>query len=180
MGAPTELAGTQEILTGFHASLGLDPDAKLAAVYARLREDTPKHKLHESDRWRYERAFENFVDALWNVDCAIGGLSAGGIEPARCYVFVGVYIEGIEHNERDDSPAASTRPRWLKKGDLTMGSDLAKELGPDAAKEFRHAAQMYRRANKEILTDATTRVARLPVSRQHDPSWALVRWLVQA
>lgn len=179
VGAVIETEATAELVVRFHQSLGLDPDCAVADVHEALRELSPKHKLHESDRVRYERAFEAFVDKLWDVDCAIGGLSDGGVDPARGYVFVGVRVEDLERVGRDDMPALSGRPRWLRKGDLTAGSDLARELGPDAYKEFTHACRMYQRAHKEIMNDTLKRTARLPLSKQHDPGWAMVTWLVK-
>lgn len=179
VGAVLEPDATAGLVARFHQSLGLDAACSLAEVHEALRETAPKHKLHQPDRMRYELAFEAFVDGYWDVDCAIGGLTDGGVDPVRGYVLVGVRIEDIESVGRDDMPALSGRPRWLRKGDLTAGSDLSRELGPDAYKPFTHAGRMYQRAAKEIMADTIKRTQRLPISKQHDPDWALVKWLVR-
>lgn len=178
VGLPVETEAARTLRDEFHTSLGLSADAPVAEVHARLLDDAPKHKRNEADRVRYERAFGEFVDKRWDVDCAIGGLTDGGVDPQRGYLFVGVRIEDMEDVARDDMPALAGRPQWLRKGDLTMGSDLAHKLGDHHRKVFVHAARMYQRANKMILTDAQKRLKALPVVRQREVDWALVRWLV--
>ncbi len=167
---------------GFLAGLSLPAEASADEVFQRLRDDTPKHKLHEPDRVRYERAFEAYIDARWNADCAIGGLSPDGlINMRRGYVFVGVRVEQFEMVVQTvgRGAAAVDRPQWLRKGDLSAGSDLSKLLGPDVRKPWEHAARSYQRAAKEILKDAKDRTRVLPVSSAHDIDWALCRWLVE-
>lgn len=152
-------------------------------MFERLRFDTKKHKLHEPDRVRYERAFEAFVDTQWDVDCAIGGVSPDGVlDPRRGFVFVGVRAEQFEivTSTLPRGAAAPEKPQWLRKGDLSAGSELAKALGPDARKSWEHAARSYQRAAKEILKDATERTKRLAISPQHPVDWALCRWIVDA
>ena len=51
-------------------------------------------------------------------------------------------------------------------------------MGSEAKKPMEHAAKMFQRARVMIEGDARTRLKSLPVLRQRDPSWALVRWLV--
>ena len=179
VGAVLETEAAVELVKRFHQSLELSPDCSVEQVHEALRYMAPRHKLHESDRQRYELAFEAFVDKVWDVDCAIGGVSDGGVDTDKGYVFVGVRVEDIESVGREDMPHLAARPRWLKKGDLTAGSDLSKELGPDAYKEFTHAGRMYQRANKEIMLDVRKRIGPLSISKQHEPGWALVRWLVR-
>lgn len=166
----------------FLTGLALSADAPADQVFQRLRDDTPRHKLHEPDRVRYERAFEAYIDARWNADCAIGGVSPDGLlDVRRGYVFVGVRVEQFELV----IPAAGTgatvpdRPQWLHKGDLSAGSTLSRVLGPDARKPWEHAGRSYQRAHKEIMKDAMDRTRMLPVSSQHDIDWALCRWLVE-
>jgi hypothetical protein len=167
----------------FLDSLGLRPEAPAEEVFALLRADTPKHKLHEPDRVRYERALEAFLDAKWDVDFALGGLSPDGLfEPRRGYLFVGVRVEQfeIEVPELPRGAAAPERPQWLRKGDLSPGSDFIKSFGPSPRKQLEHAARAYSRAAKEIYKDAVARIKPLPISQQHEPDWALCRWLVDA
>ncbi len=173
--APGVLA---DVAAGLHRKLGLAPGAPVDEVYATLRDAAPRHKRHEPDRARYELALEAYVDELWDVDCALAGVSEGLADPARCQLWAGVRVEQFEHTAKVDAPAAYVRPRTLRKGDLSMGSDLSRELGPDVYKEFRHAAQMYQRARTQIEGDAITRTKRLPTSRQHEVAWALLRWIV--
>lgn len=180
VGLPLEPAATEALVQGFHRSLGVAPEAAVSEIHALLRFDARRHEKHITDRIRYERAFEAYVDQLWDVDCAIGGVSAGGLDPDRGYLLVGVRVEDFDYSVRDDQPAATQRPRALRKGDLSMGSDFAHELGPDAHKAFSHAAKMYQRAGKEIVRDATGRTAKLPLARGDEPAWCYVRWLVRA
>ncbi len=178
VGGLLESEAVEALVARFHAHLGLDPDATVEEVHARLRDECPKHRLHESDRTRYIEAFDAFVDEVWDVNCAIGGVSEGGVDPSRCHVFVGIAIEDFEWSARIDMPAQVSRPRWLKKGDLSAGSDFSRELGVEAHKAFVHASKMYQRARLQIFGDAKTRTASLPVSKQHEIDWALVKWLV--
>lgn len=178
VGLPLETDAAHALRARFHAHLGLEPDASTEAVYARLADDLPRHRSNEPDRVRYELALEAFVDKLWDVDCAVGGMSDGGFDPSKGYLFVGVRVEQWERTAHDDQPAASTRPLWVKKGDLSVGSDLARAMGSEAKKPMEHAAKMFQRARVMIEGDARTRLKSLPVLRQRDPSWALVRWLV--
>lgn len=178
VGLPLAPGALAEVMKGFHRSLGLDEAASLADVHAALHDAAPRHKRHEPDRERYERALEAYVDGLWSVDCAIAGVSEGEAHPTRCQLWVGVRVEQMEHTTRVDMPAQFVRPRPLKKGDLSMGSDLAHELGPDMHKEFRHAVAMFQRARVMIEGDAVTRTKGLPTSRQHDVGWAMLRWIV--
>lgn len=178
VGLPLENDAAHALRARFHAHLGLEPDASTEAVYARLAEDLPRHRQNEPDRARYELALEAFVDKLWDVDCAIGGMSDGGFDPSKGYLFVGVRVEQWARTAHDDQPAAATRPQWLKKGDMSVGSDLSRALGTEAKKALDHASKMFQRARVMIEGDARVRLKTLPVLRQRDPSWALVRWLV--
>ena len=183
VGALLKPESTAAINASFLQSLGLAVGAPAEEVFAQLRLDTPKHKLHEPDRLRYERAFEAFVDAQWDADFAIGGLSPDGVLDAkRGYLFVGVRVDGFEITvpTLPRGAAAPERPQWLKQGDLSPGSDLSKALGPDARKTWEHAARSYQRAAKDILKDAIERTKKLPISTQHDVDWALCRWIVDA
>ncbi|MBI5516514.1 MAG: hypothetical protein HY909_22205 [Deltaproteobacteria bacterium] len=179
VGAQAEPDAARDLLERFHQGLGLAPQAKTPEVFARLREEAPKHKQHEPDRARYERALEAYVDGLWDVDCAIGGVSDGTLDPLRGYLFVGVRVEDFAFSEKDDLPAAATRPTWLRSGDLSPGSAFSHTLGPDSHKAFHHAAKMHQRAARPIARDAQKRLEALPVLRHQEPSWALVRWLVR-
>jgi hypothetical protein len=179
VGAVLEPDAARDLLERFHQSLGLEPQAKAQEVYRRLWEEAPKHKRHEPDRDRYERALEAFVDGLWDVDCAVGGVSDGGLDPDRGYLFVGVRIEDFAFTVRDEQPAAASRPTLLRSGDLTPGSAFSRTLGPDAHKAFHHAAKMHQRAARQIVHDARTRIAPLPVLHHQEPAWALVRWLLR-
>jgi hypothetical protein len=179
VGLPLEADAVAGLVAGFHRSLSLPDDARLEAVHEALRFDLARHETNTPDRELYERAFEAYVDQLWDVDCAIGGLTDGGVDPPRGWVFLGVRVETLEPEVGHDAmPALAGRPRWLKKGDLTTGSDLARQLGPRHAKTFNHAARAYARASKMIVGDAHKRLAPLRVVRGHDPDWALLRWLV--
>lgn len=183
VGAPLKPEPTRTLHQEFLASLSLAPDAPADEVFARLRDDTPRHKLHEPDRVRYELALEAFVDARWSVDCALGGLSTDGLlDLRRGFLFVGVRVEQFETVVANvpTRGAAPERPQWLRKGDLGANSELGKLLGADAKKAADHAARMYQRAAKEILRDAIARTKELPLSPQHEPDWALCRWLVDA
>ena len=106
-----------------------------------------------------------------------GGVSDGGVDGARGYVFVGIRIEQWEDVMHDHSPHLSGRPKTLAKGDLSAGSDFLKHIGPDHKKEIDHAGRMRRRARKEIDLDAMKRVRSLP-TREREVYWALIRWLV--
>ena len=178
VGLPVAQGVLGDVVTGFHQGLGLAADAGVDAVYTVLREDAPRHKRNEPDRQRYELAFEAYVDQLWDVDCAIVGQSDGLADPARCMLWVGVRVEQMEHTARIDTPPAYVRPRVLRKGDLSMGSDFAHELGRDMYKQFRHATQMYNRARMMIEGDAHARTKRIPTSRQHEVEWSFLRWIV--
>lgn len=178
VGLPVAQGVLDDVVASFHQRLGVEAQATVDEVYAVLRDDAPKHKRHEPDRGRYELAFEAHVDALWDVDCALSGVSDGLADPSRCQLWVGVRVEQMEHTARVDAPAQFLRPRVLRKGDLSMGSDFSRELGPDMYKQFRHATQMYQRARLQIEGDAITRTKRLPTSRQHEVGWSLVRWIV--
>lgn len=179
VGLPLEPAATEALVQGFHRSLGVAPDAAVSEIHALLRFDARRHEKHITDRIRYERAFEAYVDQLWDVDCAIGGHTEGGVEPGRGWVFVGVRVEQFESTQKDEMPALATRPRWLKKGDLTINSDFSRSLPPESEKPFRHACTALGRASKMIIGDAITRLKKLPVVRQREPDWAYIRWLVE-
>lgn len=178
VGLPVTQAAATEVLSGFHADLGLEPDAPVDAAYAALAEAAPRHKRNEPDRQRYELALEAHVDARWDVDCALVGVSDGGLDPKRCQLWVGVRVEQWEHTTRADMPAQLVRPKVLRKGDLSAGSDLARALGVDVKKQFDHAARMFQRARMQIEGDAITRTKTLPTSRQHEVDWWLLRWIV--
>ncbi|MFO0602817.1 MAG: hypothetical protein U0324_06555 [Polyangiales bacterium] len=178
VGLPLAQHALGELAAGFHASLGLDADAAEADALAALRDAAPRHKRNEPDRVRFEQAFEAWVDGRWDVDCAIAGVSVGGLDAKSCQVWVGVRVEQFEHTAKVEMPAQFVRPRALRKGDLTPGSDLAHALGPDARKQLEHAGRMYTKARLQIEGDAITRTKGLPVSRQHEVGWAMVRWLV--
>ena len=177
VGAVLETDATHELVRGFHVSLGLEPDATLAEVHARLLEQALKHKRNVDPRVRYELEFERYVDERWDIDCSIGGVSDGGVDPTRGYVFVGIRIEQWEDVMHDHSPHLSGRPKTLSKGDLSAGSDFLKHIGHEHKKPIDHAARMFRRARKEIDLDAMKRVRSLP-TRERDVYWALTRWLV--
>lgn len=179
VGLPLESTATTALVKGFHESLGLEPQAKLSDIHDKLRFEAKRHEVNIADRVRYELAFEAYVDQLWDVDCAIGGHTEGGVEPGHGWVFVGVRVEQMQEIISDEMPALASRPRWLKKGDLTIGSDYAKTMSPETVKPFLHACKAYQRASKMIIGDATVRLKNLPVVRQREPDWALVRWLVE-
>ena len=178
VGLPLTPEAFGEAIAGFHISLGLDADAAVAEVYAALFDAAPKHKRHEPDRQRYELALEAYVDRVWDVDCALAGVSDGGADVVKCQLWVGVRVEQWEHTARVDMPAQYVRPRTLRKGDLSAGSDLAHELKSVAFKEFVHATRMFGRARMQIEGDAITRTKGVPTSRQFEVGWAMVRWLV--
>lgn len=178
VGAVVETDAARALVAEFLASLGLEPDADVAAVHARLAEEAPKHRKKVAPRVRFELAFEAFVDAKWDIDCAIGGVSDGGVDTGRGYVFVGVRIEQWESTGPDENPHLAGRPRVLKKGDLSAGSTFAHDVGPAHRKVIEHAGRMFQRARKDIEGDAMKRLKALPV-RSREPEWALVRWLVQ-
>jgi hypothetical protein len=173
--APNELEG---MLRGFHTKVGVAPNATTKDVYDALLLDAPKHKLNDPDRQRYELALEAYIDERWEVDFAISGMSDGGFDLKQCQLWVGVRVEQWEETKRIDSPIAFVRPRVLRKGDLSMGSDLAHELGPNVHKEFVHATKMFRRARLMIEGDTITRTKKVPTSRQHEMAWVMLRWLV--
>jgi hypothetical protein len=173
----------EDIHREFVLSLGLAATASAADIFDSLRWDAAKHKRHEPDRWRYERAWEAFIDQKWNVDFAMGGLSREGVfDPRKNYLFVGVRVEQFEMGlaEIPLRGMPIDRPQWLRKGDLSPGSDLAKALGPDVRKPFEHACRTYSRANRDVLKDAMERVKPLDISHQHETDWALCRWLVES
>jgi len=178
VGLPLAQGALAEVSKGFLASLGLDADATEADAIAALRDASPRHKRNVDDRVRFELAFEAWLDARWSVDCAIGGVSAGGFDPKQCQVWVGVRVEQFEHTAKIDTPVQFVRPRSLKKGDLKPGSELAHALGPDVRKELEHAGRMFSKARLQIDGDAITRTKGLPTSRQHEVDWVMVRWLV--
>ena len=176
-GSVLESDAAKELVRDFHTSLGLEADASVAEVHARLLEDTPKHKRKEPARQRYELAFESFVDARWDIDCAIGGVSDGGVDPVRGYVFVGVRIEQWEEVTVDENPHLASRPRSLRKGDKSPGSTFAHTIGAAHKKVLEHAGRMFQRARKDIEGDAVRRLKPIPV-RNRDIDWAYIRWLV--
>ncbi len=178
VGLPVAQNFLPDVIEGFHRSLGVEADTPASEVYALLRDAAPKHKRNDPDRGRYELALEAHIDALWDVDCALSGQSDGLADAAKCQLWVGVRVEQIEHTARIDVPAQYIRPRTLRKGDLSMGSDLSRELGPEAYKQFRHATQMSQRARLQIEGDAITRTKRVPTSRQHEVAWSMLRWIV--
>ncbi len=178
VGLPIAQHVLPDVLKGFHDSLGVAHDAPADEVYAVLRDAAPKHKRHEPDRQRYELALEAHVDALWDVDCALSGSTDGLADARATQLWVGVRIEQMEHTARIESPVQFVRPKVLRKGDLSMGSDFSRELGPELYKQFRHATQMYQRARLQIEGDAITRTKKLPTSRQHEVAWVMTRWLV--
>lgn len=178
VGLPLAQHALGEVASGFLGSLGLDADASEADTLAALRDEAPRHTRNVPDRERFERAFEAWIDARWDVDCAIGGVSAGALDAKGCQVWVGVRIEQFEHTAKVEMPAQYVRPRALKKGDLTPGSELAHALGPDARKQLEHAGRMFTKARLQIEGDAITRTKGLPTSRQHEVAWVMVRWLV--
>lgn len=177
VGAVLEPDATHELTRSFHVSLGLEPDATLAEVHATLLDAAPKHKKLVLPRIRYELEFERYVDGRWDIDCAIGGVTDGGVDGTRGYVFVGVRIEQWEAIETEEQPHLAGRPRVLKKGDLSAGSDFSKQIGDEHKKPIDHAARMFQRARKDIDLDAGRRLRSLP-TRERDVYWALVRWLV--
>jgi hypothetical protein len=122
VGLPLAQNALPEVSKGFLASLGLDADASEADALTALRDAAPRHKRNVPDRERFELAFESWLDERWSVDCAIGGVSAGGFDPKACQVWVGVRVEQFEHTAKVDMPAQYVRPRVLKKGDMTPGS----------------------------------------------------------
>jgi len=173
----------QTLHTDFLQSLELPETTTPEDLFERLRWDVPKHKLHEPDRVRYERAFEEYIDKTWDVDFALGGLSTHGLfESRRGYIFVGIRVEQFEVTlEALPTKAASPeRPQWLRKGDLTVASEIVKDFDGLAKKAWSHAARSYARAGREILQDAHKRLKTLPISKQHDIDWALCRWLVDS
>jgi hypothetical protein len=178
VGLPLAQNALPEVSKGFLASLGLDADASEADALTALRDAAPRHKRNVPDRERFELAFESWLDERWSVDCAIGGVSAGGFDPKACQVWVGVRVEQFEHTAKVDMPAQYVRPRVLKKGDMTPGSELAHVLGPDVRKQMEHAGRMFTKARLQIDGDAITRTKGLPTSRQHEVDWVMVRWLV--
>lgn len=177
VGAVLEPDATHELARGFAVSLGLEPDASLVEVHAALLDAAPKHKQKVAPRVRYELEFERYVDERWDVNCVIGGVTDGGVDGTRGYVFVGVRIAEWDDVARDESPHLASRPRTLQKGDLSAGSDFSKQAGREHKKAIDHAARMFQRARKDIEADAMKRLRPLP-TRERDVYWALVRWLV--
>jgi hypothetical protein len=177
VGVPLAPGALAQVLERWHRSLDLDAGAPYVTVCDALREAAPRHKQGGADRPRYELALEAFVDTLWDVDCALSGISEGGADAERCQLWVGVRIEQFEHVGRVDVPVQYVRPKVLRKGDLSMGSDLAHTMEGDARKPFDHACRMYRRARLQIEGDAITRTKGLPVSRQHEVGWVMLRWI---
>jgi|LNFM01.1.fsa_nt_gb hypothetical protein len=185
VGAPLKPEAALALHVGFCKSLGLDELATSEQIFLALLDEAPKHKKHEPDRVRYERAFESYIDAECEADMAIGGLSEHGVfDPKKNYLFVGVCVD--EFVTTLSSPgrgaAAPDRPQWITWGALGSNSTLGKsfELDRNGEKAWDHARRSYQRANKDITKDAFARIARLAISKQHEPGWALCRWLVDS
>lgn len=183
VGGPLRPEVAEKLHIEFLQSLSLKEDATAEQIYLTLLEQAPKHKRHEPDRVRYERALEAFIDSAHSVDMALGGLSPEGIfVPKKNYIFVGVCVDSFitEQKELGRSAHEVERPRWLTWGELGSNSNLGKsfELDRDGEKAWDHARRSYQRAHKDIYKDATTRIKPLAVAKQHDPDWALCRWLV--
>ncbi len=183
VGGPLKPEVAEKLNKDFLHSLSLSDDATPEQIFLTLLDDTPKHKRHEPDRVRYERAFEAFVDGVHAVDMALGGLSPEGIfVPRKNYIFVGVCVETFvaEQKELGRSAHEVERPRWVKWGELGSSSNLGKtfELDRNGEKAWDHARRSYQRAHKDIYKDAIGRLKSLDVAKQHDIDWALCRWLV--
>src|SRR4051794_9608217 len=121
VGAPLIIEAATTVHAEWLASPGLPADAPGEAAVAPLRLETQRHKLHEPDRVRYERAFEAFLDERWSVDCAFGGPSRDGLfDPRKGFIFVGVRVEQFEitTNVLPRGAAVPEKPQWLTKGDL--------------------------------------------------------------
>lgn len=185
VGAPLKPDAALALHQRFCASLGLDVDATPDALFATLLDDAPKHKRHEPDRLRYERALEAFADREHAVDIAIGGHSEHGVfDPKKNYLFVGVCVDVFTTTvpSLGRGAAAPDRPQWITWGALGSHSALGKsfDLDRNGEKAWDHARRSYQRANKDITKDALARIASLPIAKQHEPGWALCRWLVDA
>jgi hypothetical protein len=183
VGAPLEVRAAAALHRDFIASLELPDTASPEDVFAALLDQAPKHKRHEPDRVRYERALEAFIDARHAVDFALGGLTPEGLfDPQKNYLFVGVCIESFVTRVPVVGRGASApeRPQWISWGELGSNSTLGKsfDLDRDGEKAWDHARRSYQRANKDITRDALARIKPLPLSKQHDPGWALCRWLI--
>ncbi len=183
VGAPLKPEAALALNEGFLRSLELDESATAEAIFAVLFEQAPKHKRHERDRVRYLRAIEAYADEQHAVDIALGGLSADGVfDPKKNFLFVGVCVDEFITTlpTVGRGAAAPDRPQWISWGELGSNSTLGKSfvLDRDGEKAWDHARRSYQRANKDITKDALLRVKPLPISKQHDPGWALCRWLV--
>jgi hypothetical protein len=183
VGAPLKPDAASALHERFCESLGLDADANAESIFAVLYDNAPKHKKHEPDRVRYLRAFEAFVDGQHSVDIAIGGLSAHGVfDRKQNYLFVGVCVDVFETTLETvgHGAAAPDRPQWITWGALGSHSALGKSFVLDRTgeKAWDHARRSYQRAHKAIMQDALARIHGLDISKQHEPGWALCRWLV--
>ncbi len=183
VGAPLKPETATKIHQDFVSSLSLSADATAEQIFVALLELSPKHKRHEPDRVRYERALEEFIDHHYSVDMAIGGLSPEGIfVPKKNYLFVGVCVDTFYTDQKELGRSAHEveRPRWLTWGELGSNSNLGKsfDLDRNGEKAWDHARRSYQRAHKDIFKDASGRIKSLDTGKQHDPDWALVRWLV--
>lgn len=183
VGAPLKPDAALALNARFCESIGLDVGADAESIFAALLDEAPKHKKHEPDRVRYLRALEAFVDGEHSVDMAIGGLSEHGVfDPKKNYLFVGVCVDVFETTLETvgRGAAAPNRPQWITWGALGSNSTLGKSfvLDRNGEKAWDHARRSYQRANKDIMKDALSRIHGLDISKQHDPGWALCRWLV--
>jgi hypothetical protein len=185
VGAPLKTDAALAVHARFCESIGLDVGAEAEAIFAALLADAPKHKRHERDRDRYLRAFEEFVDGQHAVDIAIGGVSEHGVfDPKKNYLFVGVCVDVFETHLDHVGRGASApdRPQWITWGALGSNSTLGKSfvLDRNGEKAWDHARRSYQRAAKDIMKDTLARIAGLDISKQHDPGWALCRWIVDS
>lgn len=186
VGAPLKPEAATALHVGFYESLGLDAaTASADDVFFALLDQAPKHKKHEPDHVRYVRAFEAYIDGQHAVDMAIGGVSEHGVfDPKKNYLFVGVCVDEFETQVPTIGRGASApdRPQWIKWGELGSNSTLGKSfvLDRNGEKAWDHARRSYQRANKDIMKDALARVKGLDLHKQHDPNWALCRWLIDS
>ncbi|MDP3277535.1 MAG: hypothetical protein Q8Q09_20280 [Deltaproteobacteria bacterium] len=183
VGAPLRPDAAIALHAAFIQSLQLAPDCDPETLFEALRFEAPKHKKHEPDRLRYLRALEAFVDQEHNIDMALGGVSELGVfDPKKNYIFVGVVVSEFQCPQADLGRGAALpdKPQWLKWGDLGSTSDLGKTfpLDREVEKGLDHARRSYQRAVKDINKDAHLRVRPMTLSKQHDPDWAMCRWLV--
>ncbi len=185
VGAPLKPETATALHARFCESIGLDVGASADAIFLALLEASPKHKRHEPDRVRYLRAFEAFIDEQHSVDMAIGGVSEHGVfDPKKNYLFVGVCVDVFETRLETVGRGAATpdKPQWISWGELGSNSTLGKSfvLDRNGEKAWDHARRSYQRAAKDIMKDTLARIHGLDISKQHDPSWALCRWLVDS